>query len=116
PMKAAFAADVAPRPFNRAGDQERLSFQTSGPWSPRVELNADVALVYGIGRQFPTRLQDWKSHGYLIHLMTGVAWGGYQDYVHGRWDGTNHEDQSQKRGDGSLRLHGRDVPYISPGE
>ena len=101
---------------DRPIDDERLSFQTSGPWSPRVELNADVALVYGIGRQFPTRLEDWKSHGYRIHLMTGVAWGGYQDYIHGRWDGTNHEDQSQKRGDGSLRLHGRDVPYISPGE
>ena len=101
---------------SRPIDDERLSFQTSGPWSPRVELNADVALVYGIGRQFPARLEDWKSHGYRIHLMTGVAWGSYQDYIHGRWDGTNHEDQSQKRGNGSLRLHGRDVPYISPGE
>jgi hypothetical protein len=97
-------------------DEERLSFQTSGPWSPRVELNADVAMVYGIGRAFPARMEDWKSHGYRTHLMTGVAWGGYQDYIHGRWDGTNHEDQSQQRRDGSLRAHGRDVPYISPGE
>jgi hypothetical protein len=29
--------------------EERLSFQTSGPWSPHTNLNADVATVYGIG-------------------------------------------------------------------
>ncbi|HEY8750367.1 MAG TPA: hypothetical protein VIM11_20450 [Tepidisphaeraceae bacterium] len=101
---------------DRPIEDERLSFQTSAPWSPRVELNADVALVYGIGRAFPARMEDWKSHGYRTHIMTGVAWGGYQDYIHGRWDGTDHVDQSQQRKDGSLRAHGRDVPYISPGE
>jgi hypothetical protein len=54
---------------------ERLSFQTSGPWSPRTNLNADVAMVYGIGQRMPANIESWRSHGYTIHVMTGVAWG-----------------------------------------
>ena len=111
----ALAGDVAPAPFDRAVDRERLSFQTSGPWSPRVDLNADVALVYGIGSSLPSRIEDWKSHGYRIHVMTGVAWGDYQDYVHGQWNGTKHEDEEQMLSDGSPKAHGRDVYYMSPG-
>jgi hypothetical protein len=116
PMAALHAADVAPAPFDRAQDPERLSFQTGGPWSPRVDLNADVALVYGIGNNLPSRIEDWRSHGYRIHVMTGVAWGDYQDYVHGLWNGKKHEDEEQMRKDGSPKGHGRDVYYMSPGE
>ncbi|HEY2588248.1 MAG TPA: hypothetical protein VGI81_21065 [Tepidisphaeraceae bacterium] len=115
-MNALLAANVAPRPFDRAEDQERLSFQTSGPWSPRVDLNADVALVYGLGNSLPNRIEDWRSHGYRIHVMTGVAWGDYQDYVHGQWNGKKHEDEEQMHKDGSAKGHGRDVYYMSPGE
>jgi len=110
------AEGVAPAPFDRAVDGERLSFQTSGPWSPRVDLNADVALVYGIGGSLASRIEDWKSHGYRIHVMTGVAWGDYQDYVHGQWNGTKHEDEEQTLRDGSPKAHGRGVYYMSPGE
>jgi hypothetical protein len=113
---AASAADVFPRLSDRDANLERLSFQSGGPWSPRVNLNADVALVYGIGRIMPQRMEDWKSRGYRIHLMTGVAWGGYQDYVHGQWNGKKHEDEEQTRADGTPRAHGRDVYYMSPGE
>ena len=27
--------------------------------------------------------------------MTGVSWGEYQDYLNGRFDGTNHVDNAQ---------------------
>ena len=113
---SALPAAPAPAPFDRPEDQERLSFQTSGPWSPRVNLNADVALVYGIGKSLPARIEDWRSHGYRIHVMTGVAWGDYQDYIHGRWNGRKHEDEEQMRGDGSPKGHGGDVFYMSPGD
>jgi len=96
-------------------EEERLEFQTQQPWSPRVDLNADVAMVYGIGKTLPARIKDWKDHGYRIHVMTGVAWGNYQDYFYGRWDGTPHKDQAQTRHDGSIRGHGGDVYYMSPG-
>src|SRR6476646_3826049 len=97
---------------------ERLSFQTSGPWSPRTNLNADVAMVYGIGPRMPGNIETWRKHGYTIHVMTGVAWGQYQDYLNGQCDGQNHWDQAQTQADGKPILHGgsRDIPYISPGE
>lgn len=112
----AHAASPAPVQTDQRQEQERLTFQTSGPWSPRVDLNADVALVYGIGPNLPKRLQDWRDHGYRTHVMTGVAWGNYQDYLYGRWDGKNHKDQRQTRKNGSPMGHGGDVYYMSPGE
>ncbi len=98
--------------------EERLSFQTSGPWSARTNLNADVAMVYGIGPRMSANIETWRQHGYTVHVMTGVAWGQYQDYLNGQFDGKNHWDQAQTQADGKLILHGgnANVPYISPGE
>jgi hypothetical protein len=99
-------------------EEERLTFQTSGPWSPRTNLNADVAMVYGIGPRMPDNLKTWRDHGYKVAVMTGVAWGGYQDYLDGKFDGTNHWDQAQMDSAGKMVLHGgnKSIPYISPGE
>jgi hypothetical protein len=100
------------------GEDERLSFQTSGPWSPRTNLNADVAMVYGIGPRMPANIGTWRERGYTTHVMTGVAWGQYQDYLNGQFDGMKHWDQAQTESTGKLILHGgnANVPYISPGE
>jgi hypothetical protein len=95
--------------------EQRLSFQTSGPWSPRVQLNADVAMCYGIDKTLPERMKSWRDHGYIVQLMTGVAWGKYQDYLYGRWDGKNHEDEAQTEKSGAKVSHGGDVYYMSPG-
>jgi hypothetical protein len=113
----AAAARLHPSDAERATD-ERLTFQTNGPWSPRTNLNADVAMVYGIGQRMPANIDTWRQHGYTIHVMTGVAWGQYQDYLNGQFDGQHHWDQAQTQADGKLILHGgnRDIPYISPGE
>ena len=101
----------------RAAD-ERLTFQTHARWSPRIHLNADVAMVYGIDPSLPERIETWKQHGYRIQVMTGVAWGQYQDYLNGQYDGKNHWDEAQTAADGTKILHGgsKDIPYISPGE
>lgn len=97
---------------------ERLSFQTAGPWSPRVHLNAGVAMVYGIGPRLPETIETWRRRGFTIHVMTGVAWGEYQDYLNGQFDGKDHWDQAQTDRDGKMILHAgnRNVPYMSPGE
>ena len=95
--------------------QERTVFQTGAPYSDRINLRGDVAIVYGIGPDMPDRIRTWRDKGYRIHLMTGVAWGEYQDYVYGRWDGKNHEDEAQTRANGEKIGHGRDVWYMSPG-
>ena len=114
----AAAATLLQSGGDRPAAEERLSFQTSGPWSPRTNLNADVAMVYGIGPRMPGNIETWRQHGYIIHVMTGVAWGQYQDYLNGQFDGQNHWDQAQTQADGKPILHGgsRDIPYISPGE
>ena len=96
--------------------EERLSFQTFDSWEPRTHLDADVAMVYGIDPSLPQRIETWRKRGYRIHVMTGVAWGEYQDYLFGRWDGKNHEDESQTDRNGQVIGHGVNVPYMSPGE
>ncbi len=97
-------------------EEERLSFQAGGPWSPRVNLNADVAMVYGVDKKLPDRIDSWRKRGYRIQVMTGVSWGEYQDYLYGRFDGKNHEDEAQTDQRGNKISHGGDVYYMSPGE
>ncbi|HWB54137.1 MAG TPA: hypothetical protein VG722_08090, partial [Tepidisphaeraceae bacterium] len=100
---------------NRPQDEERLSFQTGEAWEPRINLNADVAMAYGIDKTLPDRLATWKEHGYIPEVMTGVAWGEYQDYVFGRWDGKSHLDEAQTMKSGEKIGHGGTVYYMSPG-
>jgi hypothetical protein len=106
------AAQAFPQDPNQA--LERTCFQTGKPWSEKGDLRSDVALVYGIDRSLPDRIQTWRDHGYRIHVMTGVSWGEYQDYLYGRFDGINHEDEAQTVSDGRKSSHGGDVYYMCP--
>lgn len=63
----------------------------------------------------PGRVKSWKDKGYRIHLMTGVSWGQYQDYLFGKWDGINHLDEAQTRANGERIGHDKDVYYMCPG-
>ena len=94
---------------------ERTCFQTASPWSSAGNLRSDVAIVYGIDPGLPQRLQTWRDRGYRLHVMTGVSWGEYQDYLYGRFDGVNHEDEAQTERDGKKISHGGDVYYMCPG-
>ena len=102
-------------PANTNQILERTCFQTQSPWSPAGNLGADVAIVYGIDPGLPDRINTWRDHGYRIHVMTGVAWGNYQDYLYGRFDGINHEDEAQTERNGNKIGHGGDVYYMCPG-
>jgi hypothetical protein len=95
---------------------ERTCFQTSNPWSGAGNLRSDVAIVYGIDSGLPARIATWRDHGYRIHVMTGVSWGNYQDYLYGRFDGVNHEDEAQTDRNGEKIGHGGDVYYMCPGK
>jgi hypothetical protein len=79
----------------RAADEratdERLSFQTNGPWSPRVHLNADVAMVYGIG----ARLADMR-----IVMRSAARTAPTEILVFGKPAARSQYDYS----DGTLRL------------
>jgi hypothetical protein len=104
---------------SRAG--EKTTFQTSNPWKPVTDVRADVAIVYSVkdhhgkgNLTFEERVQTWRDKGYSTHFMTGIAWGEYQDYFTGGWDGKWHLDEGQVTQKGDTLWHGRMVPYIVP--
>ncbi len=109
-------ADPPAFPEDPAAVRERTSFQTSKAWSPQGNLRADVAMVYGLGPTMPDRVKSWRDRGYRVHLMTGVSWGDYQDYLYGRFDGVNHVDNAQTDRRGKVISHGGDVYYMCPAE
>ena len=114
------AADGPPpsivRPPDPGQSRERTSFQTHSQWEGIMQLGSDVAICYGIDASIGQRIAQWKAQGYIPHLMTGVSWGQYQDYLYGRFDGVNHVDEAQKDRHGNVISHGGDVYYMSPGE
>src|ERR1700677_119855 len=66
---------------------ERTCFQTAEPFSGNGDIGADVAIAYGINNKLTNRVQSWRQQGYHVQMMTGSAWGGYQDYIDGKFDG-----------------------------
>ena len=97
-----------------ADSPEKTSFQTAEGWSAEVDLRSDIAMVYGMNNSFAQRLKSWKDRGYDVQFMTGAAWGGYQDYIEGRFDGKNHLDEGQVQQDGTMIMHGGGIPYMVP--
>lgn len=107
----------------RLQDHEKTVFQTGAFWKPTTDVRADVAIVYGVNDRpvrdgqpmtFEERVQSWRDRGYITHFMTGIAWGNYQDYFTGGWDGEWHLDEGQKTIEGDTLWHGRMVPYVVP--
>lgn len=106
-------------------DSVKTTFQTSREWRPTIDNRADAVMVYGIGGNpsdksrnrglsFEDRVRSWKERGYITHFMTGIAWGEYQDYFTGQWDGKWHLDEGQVTAQGDTIWHGHMVPYIVP--
>ncbi|MDU4697864.1 MAG: hypothetical protein E6Y08_18815 [Paenibacillus sp.] len=100
----------------RARAEERTGFQEGREYGASYDIQADFVMVYGIGESMPRRIREWAERGYHVHLMTGVSWGGYQDYLNGKVDGRSHWDEAQKYQDGETIIHGtsEDIPYMVP--
>ena len=107
-----------------ADDGVKTTFQTGSAWRPSIDNRADAVMVYGVGgnpsdpsgHSVEDRIRSWKERGYTTHFMTGIAWGEYQDYFTGAWDGRAHFDEGQVQQNGDTIWHGRLVPYIVPSE
>lgn len=101
-----------------AQQSEKTAFQTSSSWMPEIDVRSDIAIIYGANDRknitFEERVRSWKDHGYNTHFMTGIAWGQYEDYFLGRWDGQQHLGVGQVERDGDTIWHGRNMPYIVP--
>ena len=104
-------------------DNVKTTFQSAREWRPTIDNRADAVMVYGIGGNpsdrskrisFEDRVRSWKERGYITHFMTGIAWGEYQDYFTGKWDGKPHLDEGQVTAAGDTIWHGYMVPYIVP--
>lgn len=112
---SAITAGAADLPVIPHQEQERTCFQCASPYRDDIHIPSDVAIAYGIGKDLPDRIKTWTDQGYRVHVMTGVSWGNYQDYLYGRFDGKNHEDEAQTDANGNKISHGGDVYYMSPG-
>ncbi|WP_029906838.1 hypothetical protein [Prevotella sp. 10(H)] len=109
----------------QTADNVKTTFQTSREWRPTIDNRADAVMVYGVGGNpsdkskripFEERVKSWRDKGYIAHFMTGIAWGEYQDYFTGQWDGKWHLDEGQVQQNGDTIWHGHMVPYIVPSE
>ncbi len=98
--------------------KEKTAFQTASPWIPQIDVRSDIAIVYGAGDQpgmtFEQRVKSWRDRGYQVDFMTGIAWGSYDDYFLGKWDGKNHLGDGQVQGNGDTIWHGHNIPYVVP--
>lgn len=104
--------------FSAAGAQEKTAFQTAHHWIPEIDVRADIAIVYGVSERgkmsFEDRVKSWRDRGYNVHFMTGIAWGQYDDYFLGKWDGQNHLGEGQQTIKGDTIFHGKNIPYVVP--
>lgn len=123
PFSALLSAYVSSQNTSDTIHREKTVFQTSQHWKPVTDIRADVAIIYGVGgnpgeqqksKIFEERVRSWREKGYITHFMTGIAWGEYQDYFTGQWDGQMHLDEGQVTQTGDTIWHGHMVPYIVP--
>jgi hypothetical protein len=116
-VAALLLSTALPLAAQTTASPDDLIFQTNQGWSARVNVEAQMVMVYGIDATMPERISSWRDHGYRVAVMTGVAWGPYADYLRGDFDGKEHWNETQQEKSGKLILHtGREVPYISPSE
>jgi hypothetical protein len=111
-IQSVLVAQTRPNP-----SREKTAFQVADGWHEDYDVRSDVAIVYGIndaGGNFEERVKSWRDKGYTVHFMTGIAWGQYQDYFMGKFDGKTHWDEGQVQRNGDTIWHGRYVPYIVP--
>lgn len=122
-LLAASCLGIAAIAYPSKPDNVKTTFQSSREWRPTIDNRADAVMVYGVGgnpsdkdtpRSIENRIKSWSDRGYTVHYMTGIAWGEYQDYFTGKWDGKWHLDEGQVNQRGDTIWHGHLVPYIVP--
>ena len=100
----------------RKRTEERTGVQTSMPYGGSYDLQSDFVMVYRLNDTTAQRIAQYKERGFIVHLMTGISWGQYNDYRDGAFDGQMHWDEGQVRMDGVMVQHGSGDrnPYMIP--
>ncbi len=111
-LAALAAPSTAVSGEEKAGDF--TCFQTGSGYSPALDIASDVAVVYGTDPGLPERIKGWREQGYAISMMTGIAWGEYDDYY--MENGVFKKDEVQTTKTGRLFMHGdsKTVGYNVP--
>ena len=91
---------------------ELTGFQDPRAYTPEYDLRNDFVMVYGVNDKLPGIIQTWVDKGYVPHLMTGMAWGEYQDFED--VNGNDIMSISQVEANGNEKGHGYRVPYVVP--
>lgn len=101
--------------FIRKKSTFKTGYQESSRFNDLIDLNQDFVMVYGIANDLETRIKEFRAKGYEVHLMTGMAWGDYDDYYDGSYDGilNHYEEEGQVDRLGKHMDHGK-VPYMVP--
>ncbi len=94
----------------------KTSMQIHAALDPRFDVRPDVAIVYGMDSTFSQRIKSYSDKGYQVEFITGIAWGGHEDYFNGKFDGSKHEDEGQVNQKGDVVGHGKNDPYVVPTE
>ncbi len=100
--------------YIRDRKEERTGYQQGSPLMASYDNQCDFVMVYRLNETTAQRVEQYREKGYVVHLMTGIAWGSYTDYLYGEWDGRNHRDEAQKDRYGNLIVHSEDSPYMVP--
>lgn len=88
--------------YIRDRKEEKTGIQESGPLTSDIDFGQDFVCVYGVDPGMPERVRAYAARGYVVHLMTGIAWGNYGDFLDGSFDGREHYDEIQRSRDGSI--------------
>lgn len=102
--------------YIRSRTEELTGFQERATYRPTFDFATDFVMVYGTDETMPRRVREYREAGYVVHLMTGIAWGNYQDYLDGSFDGIPHWEESQRSRSGNDIIHNPTVPYMVPTE
>ncbi|MBQ3087024.1 MAG: hypothetical protein IJC45_06800 [Clostridia bacterium] len=100
--------------FIRSREEERTGYQNGLPLEPFIDFQNDFVMCYRLNETTSKRVQEYRENGYVVHLMTGISWGAYQDYLLGEYDGREHRDEWQKDRYGNEIVHGEMTPYMVP--
>ncbi|MCK5738028.1 hypothetical protein KAH55_02560 [bacterium] len=88
---------------------------TGNPYDDRFDIRTDGVIVYG-HMNFKRRADIWRQHNYVVHFMTGLTSGSYDEYLSGKFDNEKHYHERQQLADGTRLEKGPSLPLLSPTE
>ena len=100
--------------FIREDTLEKTGYQNGAPLLDCIDNACDFVMVYRWDESTVERIRAYREKGYVIHLMTGIAWGNFLDYLNGKYDGNDHWDEAQTDRFGNQIMHGNLTPYMVP--